>query len=382
VNFEFDAADEALRAEVRAYLHDRLPEDWVGIFREGDASDLAFELTREMAQRGWLTAHWPPEYGGQGASVWFQTVLQQELWAHHEPRGGQYMGLNWVGPALMRFGTEEQKRYFLPRIAAGDLQWAQLFSEPGAGSDLASLSTSAVLDGDQFIVNGSKIWISYADIAAYGFLVCRSLPGSRRRDGMSVLLVDMATPGIEVRRIRTPLGPHKIHEVFFDDVVVPKSALLGPLHEGWEVATTALSFERSGAARYARTTRMLGFLEREPALQEGAGEEVLARALAFGRATELVNYSLVELKESGRVPTWEASTARVYNSLYENEVAAIAQRAIGALAIVSVEDEHAAERGEIEAFVRAAPTAKVTAGTYEIQMGIVAQRGLGLERSR
>jgi alkylation response protein AidB-like acyl-CoA dehydrogenase len=127
---------------------------------------------------------------------------------------------------------------------------------------------------------------------------------------------------------------------------------------------------------------MLGFLERRPEVQDGVGDEEIARALAFGRATELVNYGLVELKESGRVPTWEASTARVYNTLYENEVASIAQRALGPLALVSVEDEHAVERGEIEAFVRAAPTAKVTAGTYEIQMGIVAQRGLGLERSR
>src|SRR5207248_9588455 len=128
---------------------------WVGIFREGDASDVAFEITREMAERGWLTAHWPPEYGGRSASTWTQTVLQQELWAHHEPRGGQYMGLNWVGPAIMRFGTEAQKQRFLPRIAAGDLQWAQLFSEPGAGYDLDALASTAVHDGDSFVVHGS-----------------------------------------------------------------------------------------------------------------------------------------------------------------------------------------------------------------------------------
>jgi alkylation response protein AidB-like acyl-CoA dehydrogenase len=382
MNFEFDAEDEALREEVRAFLHERLPADWVGIFREGDASNFAFEITREMAGRGWLTAHWPVEYGGRDGSPWSQTVLQQELWAHHEPRGGQYMGLNWVGPALMRYGTEEQKQQFLPRIAAGDLQWAQLFSEPGAGSDLAALATTAVPDGDSFIVNGSKIWISYADIAEFGFLVCRTVPGSKRRDGMSVLLVDMATPGIDVRRIPTPLGPHKIHEVFFSDVVVPGEALLGPLHQGWEVATTALSFERTGAARYARTTRMLGFLERLEDADDGAFAEAIAESLAFGRATELLNYNNVAIKEAGRVPTWEGSTTRIYNSLYENEVAALVERMLGPLALVSVEDENAAERGELETFVRAAPTAKVTAGTYEIQMGIVAQRGLGLERSR
>lgn len=383
MNFEFDEQDEALRTEVRAFLAERLPPDWVGIFRDDPAAtQFSFDICHEMAQRGWLTMHWPAEYGGKEASPWTQVVLQQELWAHHEPRGGQYMGVNWVGPAIMRFGTDEQKRRFLPPIAAGEMQWAQMFSEPGAGSDLASLSTSAVPDGDHFVVNGSKIWISYADIAQYGFLVARSVPGSKRREGLSVLLVDLSTPGIDVRTIRTPLGPHKLHEVFFDDVAVPRDALLGPLHQGWDVAMTALSFERSGTARYARTTRMLGMLERLPEGSDPSTQESLADALAFGRAAELINYKVVAIKEAGEVPTWEASAGRVFNSLYENEVASIAERALGPLAMVSVEDERASERGEIEAFIRAAPTATVTAGTYEIQMGIIAQRGLGLERSR
>lgn len=380
MNCEFDPDEEELRVEVRRYLQERLPADWVGIFREGDASDVAFEITREMAARGWLTAHWPEDYGGRDASVWTQTVLQQELWAHHEPRGGQYMGLNWVGPSIMRFGTEAQKRRFLPRIAAGEQQWAQLFSEPEAGSDLASLSTRATLDGDEFIINGSKIWTSYADIAEMGFLVCRTLPGSRRREGMSVLLVDMRTAGIDVRPIPTPLGPHKLHEVFFEDVVVPADALLGPLHEGWDVAMTALSFERAGSARYARTTRMLGFLERLPEAGHPGVDDSIAQALAFGRAAELVNYSVVAIRENGEVPTWEASAARIYNSLYENEVAGLAQRLLGPVALVS--DGGRPETRELETFIRAAPTAKVTAGTFEIQMGIVAQRGLGFERAR
>ncbi|MEX2558204.1 MAG: acyl-CoA dehydrogenase family protein [Actinomycetota bacterium] len=382
MNFEFDPSDEALRQDVRAFLAERLPKDWVGIFREGDASDVSFRLCREMAARGWLTMHWPAEYGGHGASAWTQVVLQQELWAHHEPRGGQYMGLNWVGPAIMRFGTEDQRRVFLPRIAAGEMQWAQLFSEPGAGSDLASLQTSALVRDDDFVVNGEKIWISYGDIAHYGFLVTRSTPGSRRRDGLSVLLVDMETPGVEVRTIRTPLGTHRLHQVSFRDAIVPRSALLGPLDHGWEVATTALSFERSGTARYARSTRMLGLLERLP---DGAGpeyEERFAEALAFGRAAELINHKVVAIKEEGGVPAWEASTARIYNALYENHVASLAKRMVGPLALVEADDPNSLERGEIETFVRSAPTATITAGTYEIQMGIVAQRGLGIERRK
>jgi alkylation response protein AidB-like acyl-CoA dehydrogenase len=383
MNFAFSPNQDALRSEVRAFLAQRLPADWTGIFRASEpAVEFSFAITRELAERGWLTMHWPREYGGSEASIWALTVLQQELWAHHEPRGGQYMGVNWVGPAIMRFGTEEQKQRFLPPIAAGEMQWAQLFSEPGAGSDLAALSTTAIPEGDGFLVNGSKIWISYADIAQYGFLVARSVAGSRRREGLSVLLVDMATPGIEVRDIRTPLGPHKIHEVFFTDVVVGADALLGPLHDGWNVAMTALSFERSGVPRYARSTRTLGEIERLDEAATPVVEEQVADALAFGRAAELVNYSVAAIKDRGDVPTWEASASRVYNTLYENEVGALAERVLGPRAIVSSEDPRAGEAGEIEAFIRAAPTAKITAGTFEIQMGIIARRGLGLERAK
>lgn len=383
MNFAFSADDEALRAEVRAFLAERLPPDWTGIFRATEPSvEFSFAITRELAERGWLTMHWPREYGGAEASVWSQTVLQQELWAHHEPRGGQYMGANWVGPAIMRFGTEEQKARFLPPIAAGELQWAQLFSEPAAGSDLAALATTAVPADGGFVVNGSKIWISYADIAQYGFLVARSVPGSRRREGLSVLLIDMETPGIEVRDIRTPLGPHKIHEVFFTDVTVPADTLLGPMHDGWNVAMTALSFERSGVPRYARSTRTLGELERHADATDPVVTEQIAGALAFGRAAELMSYAVGAIKERGDVPAWEASASRVTNTLYEKEVAAIAERVLGPGAFVASEDPRAGEGGEIEAFIRAAPTATITAGTFEIQMGIIAQRGLGLERSR
>jgi alkylation response protein AidB-like acyl-CoA dehydrogenase len=374
VNYFTDAHDE-LRLHVRRFLEKEVAphlEEW-------EKTTFPDSIMKRFGELGFLGLRYPQEYGGQGGDYFTAVVLSEEMARAH--CGGLGMAVavqsEMATPPVHRFGTEEQKRRFLPAIAGGEMQWAQLFSEPGAGSDLASLATSAIPDGEHFVVNGSKIWISYADIAHYGFLVARSVPGSRRREGLSVLLVDMRTPGIEVRPIRTPLGPHKLHEVFFDDAIVPRDALLGPLHEGWDVATTALSFERSGSARYARSTRILGLLDR---LDVDEGE--LAEALAFGRAAELINYNVVAVKESGAVPTWESSAMRVYNALYEKEVASLAERALGPLAMVSVDDEHATERGEIEAFIRAAPTASVTAGTYEIQMGIIAQRGLGLERSR
>jgi hypothetical protein len=215
-----------------------------------------------------------------------QAVLQEEYWAHNEPRGPQYMNVNWLGPAIIHFGTEEQKRFFLPKLAAGKMQWAQGFSEPEAGSDLAALRCSAVPDGDDFVVNGQKIWISYGDIADYCFLLCRTDPASSRKEGLSVLLVDLSLPGVERRPISSTLGYHRINELFFDDVYVSRSALLGPQNDGWRVATTALAFERSGSARYARAARTMGLIERRHGhAWDDTRWEQFASLLAFGRAT-------------------------------------------------------------------------------------------------
>jgi len=381
MDLDFSEDEETFRAQLRAYLAANLPPGWVGIFHGGDSLEVSNRVTREMAGQGWLTQLWPREYGGSAASIWRQAVLQEELWAHHEPRGGQYMGVNWVGPALMAFGSEEQRQKYLPAIAAGEVQWAQLFSEPDAGSDLANISTRATIDGDGFVVNGEKIWTSYADYASVGFLVCRTLPGSRRREGLSVLIVDMETPGIQVRPISTPLGVHKLNSVAFQDARIPRSALLGTLHDGWKVATTALSFERTGAARYARTTRMIGLMEQEPAAADPVNRDALAMALAYGRTAELMNYSVMAIRERGDLPTWEASAARVHNTVYEQRVAALVERIVGERAVVDAHDPGAVARGELEEFARIAPTSSVAAGTYEVQMGIVAGRGLGLERA-
>jgi len=156
-DFDFTPEQEAFRSELRAFLAERLPPDWQGIFVEGDAGwRLSLDICRELGGRGWLTIAWPEEYGGKAASIWLQAILQEEYWAHNEPRGPQYMNVNWLGPAIIHFGTEEQKRFFLPELAAGEMMWAQGFSEPEAGSDLAALKCSAVPDGDGFVVNGQK----------------------------------------------------------------------------------------------------------------------------------------------------------------------------------------------------------------------------------
>lgn len=383
MNAEFSAEEDAFRAELRQFLAEHLPERWVGIFHgPEDHLDVSFAISREMAKRGWLTQTWPEEYGGQDASIWRQMVLQEETWAHYEPRGGQYMGVNWIGPALIRFGTDEQKRLFLPRLAAGEVQWVQLFSEPDAGSDLANLRTRAELRGDEFVVNGEKIWSSYADYADHGFLVCRTERGSRRHAGLSVLLIDMDSPGIEVRPIPTPLGKHKLNGVSFTDVVVPAGRLLGAVNDGWAVAMTALSFERTGVARYARVTRFLGQLERLVGTEDADIADEIASALATARASELMNYGVLSYRGRGEDPGWRASAARVHTVLLEQQAAAIAEDLIGSDVLADAHDPHTLDGGELEEFLRLAPTGTVAAGAYEIQMGIIAQHALGLERAR
>jgi alkylation response protein AidB-like acyl-CoA dehydrogenase len=381
MNFDVAPEHEAFRAELRRYLAERLPDEWQGIFVEGDeAWQLSVDICRELGERGWLTMSWPVEHGGQDASIWLQAVVQEEYWAHNEPRGNQYMNANWLGPSIVHFGTEEQQHRYLPALAAGEQTWAQGFSEPEAGSDLANIKCLAVPDGDGFVVNGQKIWTGYADFADHLFLLARTDPGSSRKEGLSVFLVDLHTPGIEVRPISTTLGYHRINEVFFTDVFVPRSALLGPENDGWRVATTALAFERSGSARYARAARVMGLVERNHADEwDDTRWEQYASLLAFGRATELVNYGVISKKESGDVPRVEASAARIHNSLLEQQLADFAEVTAGLEVIVYGADDHAIDHGELESMWRNAFAATVTAGSYEIQSGIIAG-ALGMGR--
>ena len=383
-DFDFDESDEQFRGELREFLVGHLPESWLSVFSDAAARATSDGVTRALSEHGYLIQHWPPEYGGRGASIWRQAVAQEELWAHGEPRGGQYMNVNWIGPAIIHFGTDQQKAELLPEISAGAVTWAQLFSEPGAGSDLAAIATRAeCTPSGEFVLNGQKVWTSYAAFATRGFLLARTDPNSRRRDGLSVLLIDMSTPGIEVKPIDTSIGHERFCEVFFRDAVVPASALLGELDAGWDVAMTALSFERSGTARYARSTRVLGHLEQIADDEDVAALEELSDLLAQGRAAELMNYAVVALKEAGKVPTWESSAARVQNVDYEQRVAAFAERVLGSSVRLTADAAATRAEAEVASFaVTMAPTASIAAGTYEIQLGLIATRGLGLERAR
>ena len=379
---EFSHSQNELRSQLRTFLADNLPEDWVGVWQDEASPAASARLTKKMADQGWLTYYWPAEFGGKDGSIWDQVVIQEELFAHHEPRGSQYMGVNWIGPVLMQFGTTEQKAQYLPEIAEGRAFWAQLFSEPDAGSDLASLRTFAELDGDEYVISGEKVWTSYANTAVHGFLLARTDSAAERHRGISVFLIDMDTPGIEIREIPSVIGWHRFHSVHFENARIPKSALLGEVNEGWAVAMAVLPFERIGNARYARTTRALGILERETFGTESGDDFHVADALALGRMSELLNYRVAAIKETGTAFDWESSVAFACNAIYEQEVASLIEGSAGYYAYVASGDPHAISNGEVESFVaRQAPTVTIQAGTYQVQLSLIGRNGLKFPRT-
>jgi alkylation response protein AidB-like acyl-CoA dehydrogenase len=386
VDFAFGVEEERFREELRAFLDATLPDWWRGMFVDDPrAIPLTRELCRQLAARGWLTLAWPPEHGGAGASVWMQTVVREEMWAAEEPRGPQYMNLNYIGPLVMRLGTLQQQSRFLPPMARGEVIWCQGFSEPDAGSDLAALRTRAEDRGDHFVVNGAKIWTSYADAPAdFCLLLVRSNPAAPRHEGISVLLVDMTTPGIAVRPIDTMAGPHEFNEVTFADVVVPRECLLGEQNQGWEVITAGLAFERVGIARYARSARVLELLV-EHVNATGRSQEPTVRARladlrARVEAARLCSYRAVSVLAEGNVPTVEASIARIHATQLEQAVGHVGLELLGPTGLLRAGDPSAPLGGVVQRhFTRNIPTT-IAAGTLEIQKNVVARRGLGLPR--
>lgn len=380
MEFDWSPEDVAYRAELLEFLGEALPEDWEELSKGGPGSDEQAAFSKEfcaaLATRGWLTQHWPSEYGGQGASPWRHAVVGEELWAIGEPRGPQYMNVNWIGPAIMEHGTEAQKALHLPKISAGQVLWCQGFSEPEAGSDLVALRTAARREAGHYVVNGSKIWTSYANHADYCFLLVRTDPESKRHRGVSVLLAPMDTPGIEVREIPSVVGDRYFHEVFFTDAHIPDDCLLGVENEGWEVVNFALQCERVGAARYARAALTLDRLAQLAAEKGWAGDPRIADRLAEARAcceaARVLTHRVIDLRAHGKPPSSDTQIARVAGTR--------ADTAVGELALELFGPEGLVYGSFADSNFRLSMTAGVAVGASEVQLNLIANRFLGLPR--
>jgi alkylation response protein AidB-like acyl-CoA dehydrogenase len=297
------------------------------------------------------------------------------MWAFHEPRGAQYMGVNWVGPTIMRHGTAEQKEQHLPPIARGEVIWCQGFSEPDAGSDLASLQTAARRDGDGWRVSGQKIWTSYATMAQWCFLLARTSKGEKKQHGLTIFLVPMSDPAIEVRPIPCMLGPHHLNEVFFDDLWVTEADVLGTVGEGWKVVQEVLAFERVGIARYARCERLL---QAAPQVLGDQWEELpaelrvrWARMLTHCRRARLMAYRVVAMQTSGRVQPGDAAAYRIAVTKLDQESAEVLMEIVSLASLSGDTDRRF--RGAIEDHARYSQAATVSSGSIEMQRILLAR---------
>ncbi len=328
MDYEFGPAADQLRSELRTLVQAHIPADFLGAFTD-DPADLQTTqaFCRILAERGLLCLAWPEEFGGRGGSVWEQTVVREEMWAHHEPRGAQYMGVNWVGPTIMRHGTPAQRAQHLPAIAQGEVIWCQGFSEPDAGSDLASLRTTAHPDGDAWYISGQKIWTSYASMAQWCFLLVRTSREERKQQGLTIFLVPMADSAIEVRPIASMMGPHHLNEVFFDNLRVTADDVLGGVGNGWAIVQELLAFERVGIARYARCERLLhaapAALGDEWDRLPSQLRERWMRMLVHARRARLLAYRVVSLQDAGRVRPQDAAAYRTAVTRLDQDSAAV-----------------------------------------------------------
>ena len=251
VDLNYPADAEAFRTVIRSWLEENLPFGWFTPDFElvgEERRRFNEEWPRRLYEGGWICASWPVEYGGKGLSIMQNVVLAEEFAKARAPLRADFFGDTLVGPTILQWGTEEQKRHFLPKILRGEVRWCQGFSEPDSGSDLASLKTSAVLDGDEWVINGQKVWTTQARFADFVFLLARTDPAATKHKGISYLLVPMKQPGIEVRPITQPDGTAEFNEVFFDDARCPRDNVVGGVNNGWVVANTTLAHERGMSA--------------------------------------------------------------------------------------------------------------------------------------
>jgi alkylation response protein AidB-like acyl-CoA dehydrogenase len=377
MDYDFGERASELRDRLRDLIATEIPKGYLGAFTDNPEDlDVAQRFCRRMAEEGLLTWAWPPEYGGAGGTMWEQTVVREEMWAHHEPRGAQYMGLNWVGPAIMAFGTDEQKQQFLPPIAAGEVIWCQGFSEPGAGSDLASLTTKAVAFEDGFNISGQKIWTSYAQMAQWCVLAARvGQAVEKKHEGITIFLVPMDREGITVRPIQSMLGPHHLNEVFFDNVWAGPGEVLGGAGNGWNVIRRALAHERVGIARYARCDRLLSRWSSSNEIPIELRPQWV-RALVAVRVARLLAYKAI----ADPTDDAAASAARVAVTQCDQQVAELLFHAVAHRSLESKHNDDAPLDGAIEDHWRYAQAATVAGGTIEIQRMIVSRALLGGRR--
>jgi len=395
MDFRFTADEEAFRREVRRWLEQEIPQRWIeldpGVWEETEESwGLAREFQRKLGQKGWLAPAYPKEYGGLELSHMKRLILAEELAYSRAPLSIEVeVTVNWVAPSIMLFGTEEQKRDYATAVAKGDIIFCLGYSEPNAGSDLASLQTRAVELGDEYVINGQKTWCSYGHLADYCWLAARTDPDASRHGGISIFIVDMKTPGISVRPLINILNRHSFNEVFFDDVRIPKENLVGEKNKGWYQLMIALDFERSSIGYAAGNQRMIEELVQyvketsrngEPLAQDPLIRNDLAQLVVENEVARMMAYNIAWMFSKGLHPSYESSMSMVFISEVMRRTANAGMRILGHHGELDRDSKWAVMNARIMRMCLSSLSIGVGGGSNEIQRNIIAIRGLGLPR--
>jgi len=401
MDFVYPPEADSYRAKVRSFLDANLPKNWKGIgsLNHADAAEFTEEWRVKLRDNDFLAVTWPKAYGGAGLGHIEQLVLAEEFAKAGVPGGGPNdgFGIGMLGNTIIAVGTEEQKKHFLPRVLSGDDRWCQGYSEPAAGSDLGNLGCRAVLDGDEWIINGQKIWTSAGHLANHIFVLARTAPDEVKHRGITFLLVDMRQPGVEVRPIKMMSGDSEFNEVFFTDARCPKENVVGEVNGGWMVAMTLLGNER-GAGAAVNSISFRGELDKLTALAKQKGltsdphiRQRLAKAHSKVEIMRFLGYRVLTAFMNGSQPGADASIGKLWWSEYHKEVTELSIDILGADALVPVgQTPHTAFTTDspgspndsanwVGVFLNAR-AGTIYAGTSQVQRGIVGEQVLGLPK--
>jgi alkylation response protein AidB-like acyl-CoA dehydrogenase len=389
--------EQSFRDEFRAWLAANIPEGWgTADAHAPEDSKERFDFLRawqkKMHEAGWVAVHWPKEYGGRGASIIEQAIFIEEMARANAPQLINVLGLSLLGPTLIAYGTEAQKKRFLQNIMSADEIWCQGYSEPNAGSDLAALRSEAVLDGDHFVVNGQKTWTSFGHYADWCFGVFRTDPEAAKHKGLTYMLVDMHSPGVSVRPLKQMTGESEFNEVFFKDVRVPVENVVGKVNDGWNIAIATLMFERGtlGASLQITFKRQIErLIELALTLDRGgrpASEDPIIRQKLAQIYAEIEIFRLNQMRTLTRmskagVPGPEGSIQKIFWSEMNQRMQQVAMEMLGPYGQLTSESPHAVDHGQwAHAYLRSRGNT-IEAGTSEIQRNIIGHFVLGLPKS-
>lgn len=395
MDFKFTEEEEAFRREVCQWLKQEIPQRWIeldpGIWEETEESwGLARGFQHRLGQKGWLAPAYPKEYGGLELSHMKRLILAEELAYSRAPLSVEVeVTVNWVGPTIMLFGTEKQKREYLTKIARGDVVFCLGYSEPNAGSDLASLQTRAIEVSDGYVINGQKTWCSYGHLADYCWLAARTDPDAPKHEGISIFIVDMKTPGIAIHPLINVLNHHSFNEVFFDDVRIPKESLVGEKNKGWYQLVIALDFERSSIGFAAANQRIIEELidyvkettrNGEPLANDPLIRNDLAQLVVENEVGRMMAYRIAWMFSKGLHPSYESSMSMVFLSEVTRRIASAGMRILGHYGELDRDSKWVVMNARIMRMCLSSLSIGVGAGSNEIERNIIAIRGLGLPR--